>query len=29
MISGTRVPVHSVGYGYNRLRSKQGFYGCP
>ena len=27
--SGTAVPVHSVGYGYNPLRSNQGFYGCP
>ena len=29
MESGTVVPVHSVGYGYNPLRSNQGFYGCP
>jgi hypothetical protein len=29
MESGTRVRVHSVGYGYNPVRPNQRFYGCP
>ena len=29
MIPGTSVTGHNVGYGYNPIRSKQGFYGRP
>lgn len=29
MAPGTAVPWHRVGYEYNPVRSKQGFYGRP